>query len=100
MNYFDLDSQTEDLSFSSADANEKDLPKWVQSIENVAQGVSKLTDYGASSEGVGLYEKEPEKKGEKTKKFGLDPLVFIGVSFALIIATTVAVIVISRKQSK
>lgn len=60
--------------------------------------IKSFTEYGADKEGYGYYEKYKDPKGNKKKILGLDPLVFIAVSFGLILASGIAIVVLKPKK--
>lgn len=105
MEYFELDTELTDLNFSGAngDGNSESSestyvkPKWQQTFDNLTKGVQTATGYGANKHGIGLKEKDIAPKGKRVTKFGVDPLVFIAISLGLVIASGVAIVVISKK---
>jgi len=102
MKEFDLDVNTNnvnsEIKYSSITNDDK--PKWQQKLEDITKKFTTATTYGANKEGVGYYEGNKEPRGVKVTKFGLDPLVFIVLSLGVVIASGVAISVISKKQIK
>jgi hypothetical protein len=60
--------------------------------------IKSFTEFGADKEGYGYYEKYKDPTGKKKRVLGLDPLVFIVISFGLIIASGVTIVMLKQKK--
>ncbi len=103
MTDFDIDIDTNNISseiaYSKVEGDSNDKNNWKQKLEDVTKFVQSSTEYGANKEGYGFFEKDKKLKGQKVTKMGLDPLVFIVVSLGVILATSVAIIVLKPKKA-
>lgn len=72
--------------------NPDDNKSWIDSLNKFTSDFKKITDY-KTAEQI-RYEKEQEllQKGEKYKILGMNPLVAISFSFAIIIGCSIAIV--------
>ena len=68
---------------------EKDKKSWINTLNTLTSGFKKITDYKTNEEAKAQREKELAQKGTKYKVLGMNPLVAIGISFAIIISGSI-----------
>lgn len=103
MSNFDIDINTNDISsdisYSGVDGDSPEKKDWKDKLEQATQFVQSASGYGASKQGIGFYEQNKRLQGTKVTKFGLDPLVFIVVSFGVILGTGITILMLNKKKA-
>jgi hypothetical protein len=94
-------SDTSDKSIEKEKVDKQPKEKaWYEKLSDVTKTFKGLTTYGANKQGYNITEKGVDPKGTRVKILGLDPFVFVAISLTLVIASGIAIVVISKKQAK
>jgi len=86
----------EKLSETQTKKNTK-KPNWAKELDKYTNLFKGLSSYETPAQRNQRLEKERQEKGKKTTIFGLNPIVAIGISFAVIIGGVVAVVKLKGK---
>lgn len=68
---------------------EKDKKNWIDTLDKFTRDFKKITDYKTNEEAKAQRERELAQKGTKYRVLGMNPLVAIGLSFAIIISGSI-----------
>ena len=94
-------SETSDEEVEKSKVDKKPKEKaWYEKLSDITKTFKGLTTYGANKQGYNITEEGLDPKGTRVKILGLDPFVFVAVSLTLVIASSIAIVVISKKQAK
>ncbi len=94
-------SENPDKEVEKSKVDKKPKEKaWYEKLSDITKTFKDLTTYGANKQGYNITEEGLDPKGTRVKILGLDPFVFVAVSLTLVIASSIAIVVISKKQAK
>ena len=93
----DGEKQEENTQLKTNTKENKDKPNWVQGLDKITNTIKDLTSYETPAQREARLKKEKEEMGKKTTILGMNPLVAIAISFALIVGGVVAVIKLKGK---
>lgn len=86
---FDLSLNGQNDEITSSFQGEKD---WIDTLNTITSGIKDVTDYKTPEQIQSQREKELAEQGTKSRVLGMNPIVAIGLSFAVIIVGSIAML--------
>lgn len=87
-----LNGQNNEVENSSFEGESKEKKDWITTLNTITGGFKEITDYKTPEQIKAQRERELAEKGTKSKLLGMNPIVAIGLSFAVIIVGSIAMV--------